>query len=822
MTDSGGDGADTGPASLTEDEARERAKLLVVERYEIDVDVRGLLDGDRWEATSTARFRCLVPGASTFVDVVGEVLSASLNGVDLDLSTHVAGRLPLEGLASDNVLVVTSVQTDTGSGDAILRSVDPQDGLVYVWSSFEPDGARRAWACFDQPDLKAVHAFQVSAPQEWTVLSNSAPEVVVDRDDGGRLWIFQDTPRLSTYVVVVNAGPFHELRQERRGFSLGLYCRQSLRPYLERDAEELFLLTEQGLAFFGEQFSQPFAQQRYDQVFVPDFGGAMENWGCITWSDSVLWRTPPTFAQRELVAIILLHEMAHQWFGDLVTMRWWDDLWLNEAFASFASVWAAVSATAFEDSWATFLAGEQLLAYRQDMGPASHAIRGPVPDVEHAFASFDAITYYKGQAALHQLMQYVGEEAFVAGLRSYFAEHAWGNARLADLIRAVATAADRDLSAWTTGWLDRPGTDTISLVGRTLLTSSPDGGEPRRHALRIGSYARSSGGLERVGQQRVETTGTTTYLVDLPNADLHLLNEGDLTFASVRTDERSLEVLLNDAARLAEPVDRAVAVGTAWDMLAKGELSTGDFLDCVLLVLATEQSPGVVEPFFDLALRAAEQWSPGVLVPRRLARLAEVAAARADEPEHRTAALQTLAWAASTPEHFALLDAAAADDVDLAWRVLVRQAALGRYDEDAVAELLARDPDPDARVRAWGVSAARPVEEAKAEAWERVWRERSVPAGLPLIDFAQCFWRPVQHELMVPWAHRYLEEAATVSGGGLLQLGGMLRAMKPTTCDPAWLDAAQDLSERKDLGPTARTELRIAVDLLTRVLEARA
>ena len=326
------------------------------------------------------------------------------------------------------------MQTDTGSGDAILRSVDPQDKLVYVWSTFEPDGARRAWACFDQPDLKAVHAFQVSAPQEWTVLSNSAPEVVVDRDDGGRLWIFEDTPRLSTYVVVVNAGPFHEIRQERGGFSLGLYCRQSLRPYLERDAEELFLLTEQGLAFFGEQFAQPFAQQRYDQVFVPDFGGAMENWGCITWTDSVLWRTPPTFAQREMVAIILLHEMAHQWFGDLVTMRWWDDLWLNEAFASFASVWAAVSATEFTDSWATFLAGEQLLAYRQDMGPASHAIRGPVPDVEHAFASFDAITYYKGQAALHQLMQYVGEEAFVEGLRRYFAEHAWGNARLADLM----------------------------------------------------------------------------------------------------------------------------------------------------------------------------------------------------------------------------------------------------------------------------------------------------------------------------------------------------------------------------------------------------
>ena len=290
------------PASLTEQEARERAALIEVERYDINVDVRELQDGQRWLATSSITFQCRTPGAATFVDIVGEVVSARLNDVELDLSTHAAGRLPLPSLAAENVLVVSSVQTETGSGNAILRSVDPQDKLVYVWSTFEPDGARRAWACFDQPDLKAVHGFQVSAPAEWTVLSNCAPEVVLDRDDGGRLWIFEDTPRLSTYVVVVNAGPFHELREERGGHSLGLYCRQSLRSYLERDAEDLFRVTEQGLAFFGERFAQPFPQERYDQVFVPDFGGAMENWGCVTWTDSVLWRTPPTHAKRELVA----------------------------------------------------------------------------------------------------------------------------------------------------------------------------------------------------------------------------------------------------------------------------------------------------------------------------------------------------------------------------------------------------------------------------------------------------------------------------------------------------------------------------------------
>ena len=485
----------TPPASLTEPEARERAALIDVERYDITVDLRELQDGQRWLATSSITFGCRTPGAATFVDLVGEVVSARLNDVELDLSTHASGRLPLPSLAADNVLVVSSVQTDTGSGTAILRSVDPQDKLVYVWSSFEPDGARHAWACFDQPDLKAVHGFQVSAPSEWTVLSNCAPDVVLDRDDGGRLWIFEDTPRLSTYVVVVNAGPFHELREQRADHSLGLYCRQSLRPFLERDAEELFRVTEQGLAFFADRFAMPFPQERYDQVFVPDFGGAMENWGCVTFTDAVLHRRPPTYSERAWRALGVLHEMAHMWFGDLVTMRWWDDLWLNEAFASFASTWASSSATDFSDAWATFLADEQRSAYQQDLSPASHAIRTQCPtSPTHSPASTPSPTT-RARRCSRQLMAFVSEETFVSGLRSYFRDHAWGNAELSDLMGAIGAAAGQDLTGWTASWLDRPGTDTLSLVGNALVTSSPDGGEPRPHALRIGSYVRSDGGL---------------------------------------------------------------------------------------------------------------------------------------------------------------------------------------------------------------------------------------------------------------------------------------------------------------------------------------
>ena len=373
----------TEPASLTRSEAEARAALIGVRRYDIAVDMTGLLEGPTIEAVSTVSFTCEEPGASTFVDCVAEIRHATLNGRTLDLSTVERGRLPLPDLAADNVLVVASAQADTGSSAGILRTVDPSDKLVYVWTSFEPDAARRVWACFDQPDLKAPHAFTVTAPESWTVTSNCPPDSVETAPDevgsAARVWRFGDTPPLSTYVVVVNAGPFVELRSSRGGYDLGLYARQSLAKYLERDAEELFTVTAQGLAFFGERFALPFPQQRYDQVFVPNMGGAMENWGCVTWTDAVIYRSSPSYAQRALRASILLHEMAHMWFGDLVTMQWWDDLWLNEAFASWAASWSSAAATEHVDAWAGFLVGIKAEGYRADMSPGTHPIRADVP-----------------------------------------------------------------------------------------------------------------------------------------------------------------------------------------------------------------------------------------------------------------------------------------------------------------------------------------------------------------------------------------------------------------------------------------------------------
>ena len=629
---------------------------------------------------------------------------------------------------------------------------------------------------------------------------------------------FPDTPPLSTYVVVVNAGPFHEVRAQHGDHDLGLYCRQSLRGSLDRDAEWLFDLTSRGLTFFGERFGQPFPEAHYDQVFVPNMGGAMENWGCVTWGDGYLFRTPPTHAQRSQTAITLLHEMAHMWFGDLVTMTWWDDLWLNEAFASWASTWAAAEATEFTDAWAEFLVGRKLDAYRTDMGPASHPIRNDVVDVDAAMANFDSITYAKGQSVLHQLMAYVGEDAFTRGLQDYFARHAWGNTRLADLMSAFSRASGRDLDGWTVEWLDRAGTDTLTIDGDGIHVEAPDGGEPRPHRVDVGSYTETGTLLGRIP---VETSGRHTPVADLPTGAWHLVNDTDLSFAAVRTADDSLRRLLAVAGGLPDATARAVAVSTSLDMLRKGELSASEMIDCVLGVVEVEQNPALVEPFLVQARDAAEMWTAYDQVEQARTRVADRALALVDDADLRRAALRILAGAASTPAHDAALDEAAVEDVDLGWRIAVRRAELGRHDEQVVADLLARDPDPDRASRAVAVNAARPEESAKAEAWRQLFEVRSVQAGNPTFLVARAFWRPGQAELLRPWADRYLDEMRGVRGG-MLSMFSLVRSMYPFFADETFLARSAELAGQEDLDPTVRGSLLAGADTLARMLRARS
>ncbi len=808
--------------SLTETEAAERAALITVQGYDIAVDWTGLLEGEVATSVSTITFTSTAAGAATFVDCVGDVVSATLNGTALDLDTVSGGRIPLPDLALDNVLVVASSQSDTGSAAGILRTVDESDDRVYVWTSFEADDARRLWACFDQPDLKAPHRFEVTAPAEWTVLSNLGPDTVGEPEDGARVWAFPPTPPLSTYVVVVNAGPFHEVREDRGGYSLGLYCRQSLRAFLERDAEDLLTVTAQGLAFFGERFGTPFPEPRYDQVFVPGMGGAMENWGCVTWTDAVLHRSEPTPAEQQLVAEILLHEMAHMWFGDLVTMTWWDDLWLNEAFASWAATWAAAHATRWDASWATFTIGSEPFGYELDQSPATHPIRGIVPDVDQAMANFDAITYVKGQAVLAQLVAYVGEETFVEGLRAYFAAHAWGNTRLADLMDAIGSAAGRDLTDWTSAWLDRAGTDRISLREGTLVVTSPDDLPPRPHRLDVASYRLDGGGLRRVGLLEVETTADPLAL-DLPDADLHQVNHGDLTYAAVHPDGAATRALLTHASALPDQLGRAVAISTLWGLVRDGEVAPGDVLPTTLAVARAEEDGATISDLLALALRLAETWSAPAAVAGRLADVAETSRLLVDRPSHRLDALRTLAASASTPDDLALLARAAHDDIDLAWRVLARRAALGDDDLGGqVIALLDRDPDPDSRLSALAVTAARPDPGAKDEVWREVFELKSVPAGSGLSNVSRSFWQAGQHALLLPYAHRFLDEMAGQHGGGMLNLLSLVGSMMPRTTDDAWAARASEVAAAESTPPPIRQSLVRAAERHARIARAQS
>lgn len=809
--------------SLTQIEAAERSRLLDVAHYDIEVDLTGLLEGERLTSVSTITFACSEPGSATFVDCAADVARATLNGVDLDPDCVVGGRLPLPDLAARNVLVVEATTTNTARGEGVLRTVDPTDDLVYVWTSLEPDEARRLWACFDQPDLKAPHRFTVLAPTTWTVTSNTGPERVEEADSAARRWHFPDTPRLSTYVVVVNAGPFHQVRQRHDGYDLGFFCRQSLVPHLERDLEELVTLTRQGLAFFGERFAYPFPQERYDQVFVPNLGGAMENWGCVTYGDSQLFRTPPSHNQRGVRAEFVLHEMAHMWFGDLVTMRWWDDLWLNEAFASWASNWALAQATEFTDQWASFLALYKRPAYEMDMGPGRHPIRGEVVDVGGAMANFDSITYVKGQSVLHQLWAYIGEDAFVEGLRAYFRDHAFDNTVLDDLMSAYAAASGRDLSGWTSAWLDRAGTDVLALDGSTVKAESPDEHPPRPHRIEIASYSLEGSTLTRVGVASTELAGESTD-VDLPAGDLRLLNSSDHTFAAVRPDARSLGRMLDHLGDFPEPLSRALVVGTITQLLLLGELAPRVGASAINRALRTEHNPALVEPFLAVAHHIADRWArPSESADLRAA-LADSALVLAGDPANCQPALRTLAANATTVEHWTAVEKAsqAAPDADLAWRMLIRRAELGQRDDDATSRLLERDADPDAGIKRLKVLAASPDDDAKATVWSALFVDYTVPASRDTLELGSIFWRPQQVELLAPYTHRYLQELPHLKGG-MLNQGVVVRAMYPHAVgDASFLRAATVAAEDEAVSPYSRNQLRAQSFVLDRLHQARS
>ena len=782
--------------NLTRDEAATRAALLDVTSYSIDLD---LTTGDKtFGSTTTIRFSCSRPGAETFADLVDATIhEITLNGEPIDAATAYAdNRIALTGLAADNELVVKADCTYSRTGEGLHRFVDPADDRVYLYSQFEVPDARRVYTTFEQPDLKAPFTFNVTAPTGWKVVSNAPTPEPRDLGGGRSVWNFPTTKPMSTYITALVAGEYHEVLDTYQGkhgeIPLGHYCRQSLVEHM--DTEELVKLTRQGFEFFEELFDYPYPFGKYDQLYVPEYNmGAMENAGCVTLRDEYLPRSRQDRSFYEFRAEVILHEMAHMWFGDLVTMKWWDDLWLNESFAEWACYHAAVEATEFEESWTGFTNARKNWAYRQDQLPSTHPIAADNVDLRAVEVNFDGITYAKGASVLKQLVAWVGLDNFVEGIRGYFKDFEYSNSEFSDLLAALEKASGRELDSWAQEWLQTSGVNTLTpefeLAADGTYTSfsvrqsaHPDHPTLRRHRLGIGLYdaVPDSGGNRRLVRRtalETDVDGELTEvaaLVGQKQPDLLLLNEGDLAYAKIRLDERSLETVVAGLATLEDSLARALCWGAAWDMTRDAEMSATDFVRLVLSAIGQETDAfGVsriptygaqaVSTFAAPANRAALQatWEQG------LRTLLEQAEAGSD---HQLSFVRAYAAAAHSDEALStlegLLDGSVtfpglAVDTDLRWTLLSALARAGRAEADRIAAELERDNTISGQEHAAAARAARPSAEAKAEAWEAAMVRDDIPNETQR-SIVLAFQQHGQDEVLAPYVEQYLAAADTM------------------------------------------------------------
>ncbi|HBF79439.1 MAG TPA: aminopeptidase N [Streptomyces sp.] len=777
--------------NLTREEAQERARLLTVDAYEIDLDLSGAQEGGTYRSVTTVRFDSAEAGAETFIDLVAPAVhDVVLNGKALDVaSVFRDSRIALAHLvAGANELKVVADCSYTNTGEGLHRFVDPVDEQAYLYTQFEVPDARRVFASFEQPDLKATFRFTVKAPAGWTVISNSpTPEPVDD------VWSFEPTPRISTYVTALIAGPYHAVHStyEKDGqvVPLGIYCRPSLAEYL--DADDIFAVTRQGFEWFQEKFDYAYPFAKYDQLFVPEFNaGAMENAGAVTIRDQYVFRSKVTDAAYEVRAATILHELAHMWFGDLVTMEWWNDLWLNESFATFAEVacQAYAEGSKWPHSWTTFANSMKTWAYRQDQLPSTHPIMADIRDLDDVLVNFDGITYAKGASVLKQLVAYVGMDEFFKGVQAYFKAHAYGNTRLADLLGALEETSGRDLKAWSKAWLETAGINVLRpeietdeaglLTSVTVLQEAPAlpagaKGEPtlRPHRIAIGFYdLDGEGRLVRTDRIELDVEGERTA-VPIPAGTARpavlLLNDDDLSYAKVRLDEESLRVVTEHLGDFTESLPRALCWASAWDMTRDGELATRDYLALVLSGIGKETDIGVVQSLHRQVKLAVDQYAAPQWRETGLARWTEATLAhlRAAEPgsDHQLAWARAFAATARTPLQLDLLQAllngteaieGLAVDTELRWAFVQRLAASGLLDEEEIAAEYERDRTAAGERHAAAARASQPSEEAKAQAWSSVVESDKLPNSLQesVID---GFVQTDQRELLAPYTERF-------------------------------------------------------------------
>jgi len=747
--------------NLTRVEAQERKALVDVQSYNVTLD---LTTGDEVFLSTTEVNFAAKAGASTFIDHLSRtVRSVTLNGTELDPAVVNDGvRIQLDSLADENTLVVVSDAEYTNTGEGLHRFVDPVDGEVYLYSQFEVPDSRRVFAVFEQPDLKATFQFTVIAPANWAVVSNS-PTPVADPVLGTdkAVWSFSPTPVLSSYVTALVAGPYDVITSELtsrdgRVIPLGIYARKSLFEYL--DADYIFEKTRQGFTYFEEKFDFAYPFEKYDQLFVPEFNaGAMENAGAVTFTETYVFRSKVTDAVKERRVITILHELAHMWFGDLVTMKWWNDLWLNESFAEWASTMAAAEATEWTEAWTTFQAMEKSWAYRQDQLPSTHPVVATINDLEDVLVNFDGITYAKGGSVLKQLVAWVGIDAFFAGVAAYFKKNAYGNTELTDLLSELEVTSGRDLSGWSALWLETAGVNTLRPDVKTtndgtitsfsiVQTAEIDYPTIRPHRLAIGFYSLEGKKLVRTDRFEIDVNGEKTdvaALVGRKKPDLLLINDDDLAYAKIRLDPASLEVAIEHLADIENPLARAIVWGSVWDSTRDAETAASDYVRLVLGNIATEtesttirttlgQLTTVARLYVDPAKRAETIEHVG----DELWKLASSAKAGTDA---QFQFVKFFANIASTPAHVATLKglrdgSIALDeleiDTDLAWEILEGLAVNGAVGAVEIDAALAADNTSNGQQAAARTRAALPTAADKLAAFRSIVASDELPNAI--------------------------------------------------------------------------------------------
>ncbi|MFC4242854.1 aminopeptidase N [Gryllotalpicola reticulitermitis] len=784
--------------NLTRIEAAERKATVQPHEYAVKLD---LTTGPELFRSETRLTFSATPGASTFIDFITKVVhSVTLNGVALDVASVNDGvRIQLPDLKDENTLVVVADAMYTNTGEGLHRFVDPVDGEVYLYSQFEVPDSRRVFAVFEQPDLKATYQFTVTTPSDWIVISNSpTPEPIFSGPiDGESLkdsvtWVFDPTPLLSSYITAIIAGPYQGETSELtsadgRTIPLGVYARKSLVPFL--DADYIFEKTKQGFAFYEDRFGYPYPFAKYDQVFVPEFNaGAMENAGAVTHTEAYVFRSKVADAQRERRVVTILHELAHMWFGDLVTMKWWNDLWLNESFAEYASTLATAEATEWTEAWATFASTEKSWAYNQDQLPSTHPIVAAIRDLEDVQVNFDGITYAKGASVLKQLVAWVGQDDFLTGVHNYFEKHAHSNTELRDLLVELEATSGRDLSDWSQKWLETAGVNTLRPEIATdasgtitsfqvVQTAAPDYPTIRPHRLAIGFYSHVGDKLTRTHRVELDVDGERTEvaeLVGLAQPDLVLLNDDDLAYAKIRLDERSLQTAIGYLGRLDSELARSVVWGAVWDATRDAEARASDFVQLVLNNVGAETGSTTMRTALNqLVLSVGAYVAPTRQQSETIAAADGVWTLAQSAPAGSDAQFQfvkVFAQLASTEEQLATI-AGLRDgsirleglevDTDLRWELLQSLIVGGKAGGADIEAALAEDNTASGNQSAAHARAALPTAEGKAAAWASVVEQEGAP-NLIVRATGVGFQRAHDKALLTPFIGRYFDSLRAI------------------------------------------------------------